>query len=88
MVWKAEFDKRAVKSLESLSKTNRDRIRRFIDERLLTANDPRLLGAALAGNLAGLWRYRVGDLRIVAKIIDERLVILVISIGHRSEIYR
>lgn len=88
MGWSVEFDNRAVKSLERLSKTNRLRIERFIDDRLLKTDDPRTLGTALTGGLTGLWRYRVGDFRIIAKIIDDRLVVLVIAIGHRREVYR
>jgi mRNA interferase RelE/StbE len=88
MVWKVEFDKRAVKSLDRLSTANKIRISRYIDDRLLRADDPRSLGTALTGGLAGLWRYRVGDFRIIARIIDHRLVVLVVEIGHRREVYR
>jgi mRNA interferase RelE/StbE len=87
-VWEVEFDIRAAKSLERLSSADRERIRRFIDERLLRMDDPRTLGMPLSGALAGLWRYRVGDFRIIAKIIDERLVVLVVEVGHRREVYR
>jgi mRNA interferase RelE/StbE len=88
MAWTVEFDKRALKGLDRLSTANKLRISRFIDERVLKADDPRKLGTALTGGLGGLWRYRVGDLRIVAKIIDHRLVVLVVEIGHRREVYR
>ena len=50
--------------------------------------DPRSTGKALAGNLAGLWRYRVGDYRIVCDIEDEVLLILVIDVAHRSKVYK
>ena len=88
MVWQVEFDRRALKSLDNLSAANKLRVSRFIDERVLKADDPRKLGTALTGGLSGLWRYRVGDLRIVAKIIDHRLVVLVVEVGHRREVYR
>jgi mRNA interferase RelE/StbE len=87
-VWEVEFDIRAAKSLERLSSADRERIRRFIDERLLRMDDPRTMGMPLSGALTGLWRYRVGDFRIIAKIIDERLVVLVVEVGHRREVYR
>ncbi len=74
--------------LEALSSVNRERLRRFIDGRLLAGGDPRLLGSALTGKLSGLWRYRVGDLRLIAKIVDQRMVIIVVGIGHRREVYR
>ena len=50
--------------------------------------DPRMRGKALAGDKKGLWRYRVGDYRVLCQINDGRLVILVIAIGHRNEVYR
>ena len=86
--WRVVLDKRATRELERLGYGERERIREFIDERLLRSNDPRLLGAALTGALKGLWRYRVGDYRIVARIDDGVLTILVIAIQHRSQVYR
>jgi mRNA interferase RelE/StbE len=59
-----------------------------LQERVLTRNDPRQLGEALEGTKAGYWRYRVGDYRIICKIEDHRLVVIVVTIGHRREIYR
>lgn len=65
-----------------------DRIVRFMDERVATADDPRLLGKALAGIPEKLWRYRVGDCRVICEIHDRRLVVLVVDVDHRSDIYR
>ena len=87
-VWTVDFDRRAFKSLSRLSKDNQERIRDFLDNRLLTSEDPRKLGSALTGGMSGLWRYRVGDTRVVAKLYDERLLILIVDVGHRREIYR
>lgn len=50
--------------------------------------DPRSMGKALVGNLAGLWRYRVGDYRIVCDIEDDVLLVLVVDIAHRKEVYK
>lgn len=50
--------------------------------------DPRAPGKALTGRFSGLWRYRVGDYRIICKIEDDRLVVLVVEVGHRRDIYR
>ena len=86
--WRVVLDKRATKELERLGATERERIRDFIDDRLLRSDDPRTLGLALAGSLGGLWRYRVGDYRIIARIDDGVLTILVIAIQHRSQVYR
>ena len=49
--------------------------------------DPRLRGKALSSNLSGLWRYRVGDWRVLCRIEDGRLIVLVVQIGHRSSVY-
>jgi mRNA interferase RelE/StbE len=87
-LWSVEFDKAAAKSLERLSTANKERVRKYIDNRLLRSADPRVLGSALTGSLSGLWRYRVGDIRLVAKIEDDKLVIFVVQIGHRSQVYR
>lgn len=63
-------------------------MRRFLDERLLRRDDPREIGTPLTGELAGLWRYRVGDIRILARIEGDRFVVLVIAVRHRREAYR
>ena len=60
----------------------------WIDKNLEGTSDPRVHGKALTGNLAGLWRYRVGDYRLIAEIRDDRLVILMLEVGHRSGIYQ
>jgi addiction module toxin, RelE/StbE family len=52
------------------------------------ASDPRTSGKALTGNLAGLWRYRVGDYRIICDIQDAKLIVLALEIGHRRDIYK
>ena len=86
--WKIRFDKRAFRELERLSAENKRRVQAFLDDRLLPSNNPRAFGKALTGEFSGMWRYRVGDIRIVVRIIDNELVILVIAIGHRRAIYR
>ena len=57
-------------------------------EQIELLNNPRSRGKALTSNLSGLWRYRVGDYRILCRIRDDRLIITVIEIGHRSTVYR
>jgi mRNA interferase RelE/StbE len=89
VAWTIEYLRATQKSLKKFSKQDRDRIRAFLDVRLAALDDPRQLGAALQGDkLRQYWRYRVGDFRIICDIQDNRLVILVIEIGHRREIYR
>jgi mRNA interferase RelE/StbE len=87
MAWVVELAKSAEETLDRLDKVAQKRIQRFIRERLIPAADPRQLGKALAGNDAGKWRYRVGDYRLICQIEDARLTLLIIKIGHRSNIY-
>ena len=65
-----------------------ERILAYFRNRVLTAEDPRKLGKALTGDKGGLWRYRIGDYRAICILEDERLVVLVLELGHRREVYR
>jgi mRNA interferase RelE/StbE len=87
-VWRVEFDRAAVRDLRRLGLDGERRILRYLRERISGSADPRRLGHALTGDRKGLWRYRVGDYRIVAAIEDERFVVLVVAVGHRREVYR
>jgi mRNA interferase RelE/StbE len=86
--WRVEFDRAAVRDLRKLGADGERRILRFLRERIAGSKDPRSLGHALTGDHKGLWRYRVGDYRIVANIEDDRFVVLVVTVGHRREVYR
>ena len=86
--WTINFDPVARKNFAALATAEQRRIVKFLEERLAVADEPYKFGKALAGKLTGLWRFRVGDCRIIAAIEKKRLVILVIDIDHRSEIYR
>jgi mRNA interferase RelE/StbE len=86
--WRVEFDAAAAKELKKLGAADQKRVLKFLRERVAADDDPRRLGSALTGEFAGLWRYRVGDFRIIAAIEDSRLIVLVLRIGHRREIYR
>ena len=87
MIWKIEFDSDVEKDLRKLGHTAQKRIITFLKEKIATGHDPRVHGKALTGNLIGLWRYRVGDYRIISKIEDNVYTVLVIKVGHRKEIY-
>jgi mRNA interferase RelE/StbE len=87
LAWTIEFDRRAARDLAKLDKPMQREIQRYLDERIAPASDPKAFGHALGGNLSGIWRYRVRDYRILCHFDDETLTILVIEIGHRSEIY-
>lgn len=78
----------ALKVLKQLDPPLARRILAFLQQRLAPLDDPRSLGAALQGSrFAGLWRYRVGDYRIIARLQDDTLHILVVHIGHRRDVY-
>ena len=87
MIWKIEFDSDVEKDLRKLGHTAQKRILKFLKEKIATSSDPRVYGKALKGSLIGLWRYRVGDYRIITKIEDDALIVLVIKVGHRKEVY-
>ena len=87
MAWRIEFSDEADRDFAKLDKSMQRRIFRYLNERIATAQDPRYFGKALIHELAGLWRYRVGDYRILCRIGDEKLTILVVEIGHRSKVY-
>lgn len=88
MAWTVEVSAAARKQLDKLGSQEAARITRYLRDRVAPSEDPRQFGKALAGELSGYWRYRVGDYRIVCRLIDDRLVVLVVDIGHRREIYR
>lgn len=88
MKWTISFDKYALKALSKIDKQNRNRILQFLKVDLLGLNNPRQIGKALKGKFKGMWRYRVGDYRIICKIVDNELVILALEIEHRSSIYK
>ena len=86
--WKIEFDEKAKDQLLSLDKQAQKRIVSFIEDRILTKDNPRLLGSPLRGKLSGFWKYRTGNYRLICKIEDSVLLLTVISIGHRKEVYK
>lgn len=62
-------------------------IEAWIEKNLMNTENPQIKGKALTGDLKGLWRYRVSDYKILADIQDDKIVILILDIGHRSKIY-
>ena len=87
MAWEIELAESAVKQLSGLDKAIQRRITKYLSERLAVADDPRVLGRALLGELSEYWRYRVGDYRLVCEIQDEVLTVLVVRVAHRSKVY-
>ena len=89
MAWRIEFGDAAKKDLAKLDKQLARRITAFLRERVVALDDPRSIGDALKGGKLGeFWKYRVGNCRIIASIEDGALLILVVKIGNRREVYR
>lgn len=87
MRWAYKFDGRALKELKKLGRPAQLAILSYLDERVAGTADPRRFGKALRADLAGLWRYRVGDYRILCQIQDRIVTVLVLSVGHRKNVY-
>lgn len=81
------YSKKAQKQFDKLDSVIKKRIKKYTDE-LETLENPCDKGTALVGNLSGLWRYRVGDYRLICHINDNELIILCLEITHRSEAYK
>lgn len=88
MAWRIDFSPEAEKQLARIDRPFAKRIVAYLREKVATSEDPRHLGKPLKGVLREFWRYRVGDYRIVTKIEDARLLVLVIRVAHRREAYR
>jgi mRNA interferase RelE/StbE len=88
VTWRIEFHPDAAKELRKLDRAVAARILRTLETRIAPLDDPRGLGAPLKGAHDGYWRWRIGDYRVVARIEDERITILVVRVAHRREAYR
>ena len=86
MAWTLELEAPARKQLRKLGPATSARILAGI-ERIAALDDPRQRGKALSGNRAGFWRWRFGDYRVIAQLEDRKLVIVVVAVGHRREVY-
>lgn len=87
MDWIIKIDKKAKKQLKKLGKPEQKQLDLFITNTMAKLVDPRLAGKQLTGNHKGLWSYRTGNYRVICKIKDRELVVLVVRIGHRSYVY-
>ena len=88
MAYDLVLSARARRELGQLDPVAARRLLRYLHESVAPLDDPRQLGRALTGPLNGLWRYRVGDYRVIVQIDDEQFLIVVLRFGHRSSIYR
>ena len=87
MTWSVEWDERARRELRRLDPAVQRQILRYLRERIAGSNDPRRFGRSLGGQLGGLWRYRVGDYRLVCEVANDRPLVLVLAVGHRKDVY-
>ncbi len=89
MAWQIELSALGQKNIAQLDPQTRQRVLKFLQQRIATLDNPRSIGEALKGSRLGeLWKYRVGDHRIIADIQDQRVCILVVRIGNRRDVYK
>ena len=87
-MYQVEYTPRAIRQLKKLDKPTRALIFGWIEKNLVGCENPRLHGKGLTSNRSGQWRYRLGDYRILAEIQDSKLIILLLEVGHRGEIFK
>lgn len=88
MAWIIEYTQTAASQIGKLDRQIARRILDYMDDKIASLDDPRMRGKALTGPLGELWRYRIGDYRVVCAIQDNLLRILVVEAGHRKQVYR
>lgn len=88
MKYKVQFTKRAMKDLKKLDRSTSALILGWVRKNLENCENPRLHGKGLTANRSGQWRYHIGDYRLLAEIEDNIITILILNIGHRSDIYK
>jgi mRNA interferase RelE/StbE len=87
-LWRIEITRTAERQIMKLDRAAQRSIQRFLRDRLSPADNPRQWGKPLQGEKRGLWRYRVGDYRLICDIQDEQITVLVLEVGHRKNVYR
>ena len=87
MAWTVEVSDFAEKQLRKLDRPVQKRLIDWLDDRIEGCKNPRHFGEPLRGDLAGLWRYRVGDFRIICEIQEQRMIVLALAVGHRRKVY-
>lgn len=87
LTWQIELTDDAAKQLKKLDRREAKQITDYLRKRVEVLDDPRQLGKALKGNLSTLWRYRIGNYRVMCELQDDALIVLVVRLGHRKAIY-
>jgi len=85
--WVCRFSESARRELFKLDRQAQKDIVSYLEKRIASKEDPRRFGKPLKAELAGLWRYRVRDYRLICQIKDEVMLVLVVSVGHRKNVY-
>ena len=88
MAWAIEITRTAERQIKKLDRAAQKSILCFLRERVQAADNPRQWGKPLHGDKGGLWRYRIGDYRLICDVQDERITVLVLQVGHRKDVYR
>ncbi|MBR1438423.1 MAG: type II toxin-antitoxin system RelE/ParE family toxin [Synergistaceae bacterium] len=86
-LWQIKYTAQARKTLNKLDRTIKDRIEKYMNE-LCEMPNPKIKGKGLTSSRVGQWRYRVGDFRVICEIHGDIFVVLVLEIGHRSNVYK
>ncbi len=87
MTWRVRFSETALRQLKKLGKQPQRDILKYLKKRIETGEDPQRYGDPLRRSLSGLWKYRVGDYRLICAVQQEEIVVLVVSVGHRRNVY-
>ena len=85
--WKIEFDTKAQKQFDKLDKQSQKKVQSYLNKDILNLEHPKLFGKSLRNNKKGLWRYRVDKFRIICKLEEDKLIILVVAIAKRDVVY-
>ena len=85
--WKVFFEEQALKDFAKLDHSVQRQVQKYLRERLITMECPQRLGKPLMHQLKGFWRYHIGDYRLICRIIEQQLTIVVVELGHRRDIY-
>lgn len=88
MAWRVEISHTAENQISKLDRQTQISIVRYLRERLARLEDPRQSGKALHGEKKGLWRYRIGDYRLICDIRDDSKIVVVLALRHRKDVYR
>jgi mRNA interferase RelE/StbE len=88
LAWTIEFEQDAIRQLNKLDRSVRRRITEYLELRVAASGDPTQFGKPLRHDKTGLWSYRIGDYRAICLLEHERLVVVVVSVGHHRQVYR